>query len=84
MRHDEAVVQDAPRSKKRIFDAYCLGSDCDILDVLGERLVPTDGVRLVQSELPDAMFEKFLTCRARGCDMCGYCSGLAGMLGREK
>lgn len=69
---------------KRIFDAYCLGADCDILDVLGERLVPTDGVRLIQSELPDGMFEKFLTCRARGCDRCGYCSGLAGMLGREK
>ena len=34
---------------KKIFDAYCLGADCDILDVLGERLVPTDGVRLVQS-----------------------------------
>ena len=30
------------------------------------------------------MFEKFLTCRARGCDRCGYCSSLAGMLGREK
>lgn len=84
MRHDEAVVQDAPRSKKDIRCTYCLGTDCDILDVIGERLVLTDSVRLVQSELLDGMFEKFLTCRARGCDMCGYCSCLASMLGREK
>ena len=69
---------------KRIFDAYCLGADCDILDVLGERLVLTDGVRLVQSELLDGMFEKLLTCRACGCNRCGYCSSLASILGREK
>lgn len=69
---------------KRIFDAYCLGADYDILDVIGERLVLTDSIRLVQSELLDGMFEKLLTCRACGCDRCGYCSSLAGMLCREK
>ena len=69
---------------KAIFDAYCLGLDCDVLSVLGERLTPIEGSSLIQSELPDEMFEKFLTCRARGCDRCGYCSSLAGMQGSEK
>lgn len=62
---------------KAIFDAYCLGLDCDVLGVLGERLTPIGGSSLIQSELPDEMFEKFLTCREKRCDECGYCRALS-------
>lgn len=67
---------------KAIFDAYCLGTDCDILDVLGERLMQTGRAELIQSKLPEEMFERFLTCRKTGCDECGYCKALASRLFR--
>lgn len=67
---------------KKIFDAYCLGADCDILEVLGERLTPTSGVCIRQSSLPDEAFRKFLTCRERSCDECGYCAAIAGQFGK--
>lgn len=65
---------------KAIFDAYCLGKDCDILEVLGERLSLTNRIKLPQSALPIQALRKFLTCREKGCAECGYCSALAKSL----